>query len=209
MCSLQKRRWFLLALLFVFMFVLASSALAVDNIQDLNKELNNQQPTNVKSTNLWLSFFQLIIVLGLIVAAAWSIIRLFGKQINAKMQGTWMHVVDEVSLGQNRGIVLCEVGGKIYALGVTDKEINMLFEVDNPKLMDEISQGNYELVPPNQDPWTPWVNELLQRLRLRKGPQAPMNFQNLMKEQSQKIKDIASNTNHSNESAKKRSGDNE
>jgi len=209
MRSLQKRRWFLLALLFVFMFVLASSALAVDNIQDLNKELNNQQTTNVKSTNLWLSFFQLIIVLGLIVAAAWSIIRLFGKQINAKMQGTWMHVVDEVSLGQNRGIVLCEVGGKIYALGVTDKEINMLFEVDNPKLMDEISQGNYELVPPNQDPWTPWVNELLQRLRLRKGPQAPMNFQNLMKEQSQKIKDIALNNNHSKESATKRSGDNE
>ncbi len=48
---------------------------------------------------------------GLIVAAAWSIIRLFGRQLSRKIQGDWLYVADEVMIGQNRGIVLCESAG--------------------------------------------------------------------------------------------------
>lgn len=206
---MKKKHWILLALLLIFTFVLVSSVVAVDNFQDFNKEMNKQQQPEVKSTNLWLSFLQLVLVLGIIVAAAWSVIRLFGKQVNAKMQGTWMHVVDEIMLGQNRGIMLCEVGGRIYALGVTDKEINLLFEVDNPKLLEEISQGNYELGSEKTETWPDWVTVFLQRFRFKKNNPSSKNFQNLIQEQSQKIKEIAAYNNHSKESATKRSDDNE
>lgn len=205
----KKRRWIFVVLLIAFLFVIVSSVGAVDNIQDLNKEIAKQQDPVVKSNNLWLSFLQLILVLALIVGAAWSVIHIFGKKAGAKMQGTWMHVVDEVVLGQNRGIMLCEVGGKIYALGVTDKEINLLFEVDNPKLLEEISQGDYELVSANQEFWPRRLTDLSEKLRLKSKTQYPKNFQNLMQEQTQKIKKIASYNNHSKESATKRSGDNE
>lgn len=208
---INKRRWFLLVFLAVFIVILVGSAAAVDvdNFKEFDQEMSQQQPQEMKSSNLWLSLFQLLLVLGIIVAAAWSIIRLFGRQVNAKMQGTWINVVDEVVLGQNRGIMLCEVGGKIYALGVTDKEISLLFEVDNPKLLEEISQGSYEFETGGSKTWPDWWTQLSSRIKKNNNPPAPKKFQNLMQTQSQKIKEIASYSNYSKESATKRSGDDE
>ncbi len=209
MIAIKKKHWILIALLMAFLFVLVSSVAAVDNIQDLNQEINKQQEPDTSSTNLWLSLLQLVLVLGVILAAAWSVIRLFGKKVNNKMQGTWMHVVDEVVLGQNRGIVLCEVGGQIYALGVTDKEINLLFEVNDPKLQEEISLGNYELSSGGQENWNQWWNDFSQRFRFKKNSPPPMKFQSIMQEQNQRIKEIAQNNNHARGSGAKRSGENE
>lgn len=208
---INKRRWFLLVFLAVFIVIFVGSAAAVDvdNFKEFDQEMSHQQPPEMKSPNLWLSFLQLLLVLGIIVAAAWSIIRLFGKQVHAKMQGTWINVVDEVVLGQNRGIMLCEVGGKLYALGVTDKEISLLFEVDNPKLLEEISQGNYEFDKDEAKTWPDWWTQLASRLKRNNQPPAPKKFQDLMQTQNQKIKEIASYNNYSRESATKRSGNDE
>lgn len=208
MTFMKNRRWILLTLVFLFAFVFVNSVLAVDNIQDVNK-VNQQQQPESEPTSLILSFFKLVLVLGIILAAAWSIIRLFTKQYNAKMQGTWMHVVDEVMLGQNRGIVLCEVGGKVYALGVTDKEINLLFEVENPKLMEEISLGNYasEVVNPQSLP--SWITQIINQIQLKKKPEAPMKFQNIMQEQSRKIKELANHRTQHQGSVTKRSDEND
>lgn len=180
----------MLAMLFLATFVMVSAACAADSIQDVNK-INDQPVAESQPTSLFVSFIKLVFVLGIIVAAAWSIIRLFTRQYNAKMQGTWMHIVDEVMLGQNRGVVLCEVGGKVYALGVTDKEINLLFEVDNPKLMEEISTGNYISDQDNQDFWPAWVTQLAGQIIGKQKNQPPMKFQNVLQEQSQRIKEMA------------------
>jgi len=208
MTFMKNRRWILLTFVILFTFVMVNSVIAVENIQDVNK-VNQQQEPESQSTSLVLSFFKLILVLGIILAAAWAIIQLFKKQYNAKMQGTWMHVVDEVMLGQNRGIVLCEVGGKVYALGVTDKEINLLFEVDNPKLMEEISLGNYAGDVVNTPSWPDWITQIAKQIQLKKKPAAPMKFQNIMQEQSRKIKELANHNTLPQGSATKRSDEHE
>ena len=208
MTFMKNRRLILLTFVLLFTFVLVNSAIAVDNIQDVNK-VNQQQEPESQPTSLILSFFKLILVLGVILAAAWSIIHLFTKQYNAKMQGTWMHVVDEVTLGQNRGIVLCEVGGKVYALGVTDKEINLLFEVDNPKLMEEISSGNYASDVINPQSLPNWITQITRQIQLKKKPESPMKFQNIMQEQSRKIKELAIHNTQRQGSATKRSDEND
>ncbi len=204
MTFMKNRRWILLTFVFLFAFVFVNSVMAVNNVQEINN-VNQQPATDSQPTSLLVSFFKLILVLGVILAAAWSIIRLFTKQYNAKMQGTWMHVVDEVTLGQNRGIVLCEVGGKVYALGVTDKEINLLFEVENPKLMEEISSGNYVSDVVNPPSWSSWITQIVKQIQLKKTSEAPMKFQNIMQEQSQKIKDLAIHNKQRQGSATKRS----
>lgn len=187
---MRKRRFIILTMLFLATFVMVSAACAADSIQNVNK-INDQPAAASQPTSLFVSFIKLVFVLGIIIAAAWTIIRLFTRQYNAKMQGTWMHIVDEVMLGQNRGVVLCEVGGKVYALGVTDKEINLLFEVDNPKLMEEISTGNYNSNLDNQDFWPAWVTQLAGQIPIRKKNETPMKFQNVLQEQSQRIKELA------------------
>jgi flagellar protein FliO/FliZ len=140
---------------------------------------------------LW-NFFKLIIVLGLLIGAAWSIIKLFGRQVNTRMQGTWLHLVDEVLLGQNRGLVLCEVAGKIYALGVTDHSINLLFELNDPQLVQEISETNLEELIQRRDPIQDIMDKLKGLFRFKqRSPLPGKNFHILMEEQSRKLHNIS------------------
>lgn len=129
----------MLVLMLAILLLSAPSVYAVDDFQSLDQELSRQEKDEApQSNNLFVNFLKLIVVLGLIVAAAWSIIRLFGRQLSRKIQGDWLYVADEVMIGQNRGIVLCEIGGRVYALGVTDGQINLLFEVEDPELVQEV-----------------------------------------------------------------------
>lgn len=189
----QQRNSIIIILAFIMLFMFVASALAVNvnNIDDFNKELNKQETPVAQDQNLVWDFVKLIIVLGLIIGAAWSIIRLFGKQVNTRMQGNWLHLVDEIMMGQNRGIVLCEIAGKIYALGVTEHNINLLFEIDNPQLVREISETNLEELIQKNDP----LKNLLDKLgSLKKNGQhssVPVkNFELLMNEQTKKLHNL-------------------
>jgi flagellar protein FliO/FliZ len=101
-------------------------ALAAD-MDKLNQELDSQ-PQAMDKPNLAIEFIKLMVVLVLIIAVAWFLIRVFSRQVASRMQGTWLRVVDEVTLGQNKGIILCEVGERVFAVGVTDHNISVLFE---------------------------------------------------------------------------------
>ncbi len=205
----REKHLIILIIVLALTLLLTGTALGVDNIQDLNNAINQEQP-QVQSNNLWLSLLKLILVLGVILVAAWSIIRLFAKQVSTKMQGTWLHVVDEVLLGQNRGLVLCEVSGKIYALGVTDGQINLLFEVDNPKLLEEISTGEYVLNKKEELPLINSINSWFNRkLKMEKSPSSPKNFHLLMQEQNKRIKDVSFPSVRNRGSNVKRSGKDE
>lgn len=183
------RKNFAVVLSIVVLLAFASTALAVDNIKDLNQEMNKQPDTPTGHSMVW-DFVKLVLVLGVIMGAAWSIVRMFGRKATTRMQGTWLHTVDEVMLGQNRGLVLCEVAGKIYAIGVTDHYINLLFEVDNPQILKEISEGNY-----NKLETSDVVEGLSEKFKtlLKKKSAAPKinDFHVLMTEQSNRLKDIS------------------
>lgn len=128
----------------IVMTVYTLPAGAVEDMQSFNQEYDKAQTPAAGSTSLGWEAVKMVLVLGLIVAAAWSVIRFFNHQTKRKMQGNWLHIADEVMLGQNRGVVLCEVGQRLYALGVTDHSISYLFEVDNPQVLKEISQQDFE-----------------------------------------------------------------
>lgn len=203
-----KRHHLIVVLALVLVCSISLNASAVNDINALNAELDKQQnPTPSAGNMLWLDFLKLIVVLGLIVGAAWSLVRIFSKQLNNKMQGTWIQVVDEVALGQNKGIVLCEVGEKLYAIGVSDHNINLLFEVNNPKLLEEISYSESN----NETPKAMDLNDLkkiiFDRIRPKKtSSPSKKEFHILMDEQFQRLEQLANNVNQ-NETIIKRSDD--
>jgi len=210
MFALQRRYILVFILAIIIILVLASDIMAVDNFQAVEKALDNQSVNEFQSPNLFLNFIKLIFILGLIIAAAWSIIRLLGKKVSNHLRGTWIHVVDEVVLGQNRGIVLCEVGERIYAIGVTDHNISLLFEIDNPKLLEEISQNNASMSvsgpPPRQGySWKEIITGIFQ-------PRKPVSgnyesFHTLMIQQAQRLEDLSNQGTYSTKS--RRSDSNE
>ncbi len=181
----------LLALLIIQCMAMTAQAVDTTDISSLNQELDKEASTEVKAPSLWWETVKMLFVLALIVVAAWSIIRFFSGQVKKRLQGNWLHVVDEVMLGQNRGIVLCEVGQKLYALGVTDHNISCLFEVDNPQVLKEISQ-----MPLSQDQDIENINPVkkavLDWLRSRTGQQTQKEgFHQLMEEQVRRMKSIS------------------
>ncbi|MDR1615733.1 MAG: flagellar biosynthetic protein FliO [Syntrophomonadaceae bacterium] len=116
-------------------------AYAVDDVDEINRVLDDQTAVSSENTNLGLSALKLVVILVLIIAAAWLIIKFFNRSAQNKMQGRYLSVTDEVILGQNRGIVLCSLGSKIYALGVTDHHISVLFEIQEESVIEQITQN--------------------------------------------------------------------
>ncbi len=191
MIAWHKKTIPLILLVFLFLAIAVGSVGAIDDMNALNRELDKEVISGEHSSGLWLNIFKLFVVLGLIIAASYSVIRIFGKQVSRKMQGTWLHVVDEVILGQNRGIVLCEIGEKLYAIGVTDQSISFLFEVDNPKLREEISQA--DSLP--DDGWggaaLPAIKKKLKVLGTGKSKPERKDFSLLMGEQLNRLEQLS------------------
>ncbi len=192
MVSLRRRYTAILVLTLLLILILALNVLAVQDFGDVQKAIDNQQVEDTKAPSLFWNFVKLIFILALIVGAAWSIIRIFGSKASSRLQGTWIHVVDEVMLGQNRGIVLCEVGEKVYAIGVTDHNITVLFEIDNPKLLEEISKSNIAVVDTEAAfNWSQLKEALNKLFKTRKSmSRVPNNFHLLIEQQSQRLDEI-------------------
>lgn len=174
----------------VLVQILAWPIGAVEDMQSFNQEYDKTQAPAAQTTNLWWEGIKIIVVLGLIVAAAWTVIRVFNRQARRRLQGNWLHVVDEVMLGQNRGVVLCEVGQKLYALGVTDHSITCLFEIDNPQVMKEISQQALEGF--NQEEPNPWIKAVSDFVDRKRAPATKQEeFHQLMEEQIKRMRSIS------------------
>ncbi|MCR4401022.1 MAG: flagellar biosynthetic protein FliO, partial [Syntrophomonadaceae bacterium] len=118
--------------------VQAAPPAASSSLEDQPLTLQYEQPAPEGGPSVIGLVFRLLVSLAVIVAMAWVIIQLFGRQLQRKAQGQWIQVLDEVVLGQNRGIVLAELGGRVYALGVTDHQVSTLFEVEDQSLIQDM-----------------------------------------------------------------------
>lgn len=189
MSQKRKVKILLIVLLLACAYIFTSTALAATT-DGVKKVLDSQVATAENAPSLFSNVVKLMLVLGIIVAAAWAIIQLFSKQLNRRIQGSWLHVVDEVMIGQNRGIVLVDIGEKIYALGVSDHGINLLFEVDNPKLLEEISQGNYRFQQAGKQSLLNGTNKEGKGWLKRSKKENKNSFHRQMQEENRKMSQI-------------------
>ncbi len=172
--------------------IYAADSLAIDDITELQSELSQETPAATQSNNVAVEFIKLLFVLVLIIGAAWSVVKLFGQKATARLRGTWLHVVDEVILGQSRGIILCEVGQKVYAVGVTDHNISLLFEINNTKLMEEIASGDY-MQPDRSNNLKIFKNGISKLFTGTDSLSNKKNFHYLMEEQNQRLQEMFAN----------------
>ncbi len=191
---LSKRKALFLIILTIILAagilnIYTANSLAIDDIGQLQDELGKETPATNQSNNVAVEFIKLLFVLVLIIGAAWTVVKLFGTKATARLQGTWLHVVDEVILGQSRGIILCEVGQKIYAIGVTDHNISLLFEVNHPKLMEEISSGGY-ITPKQQDNLKIFKKGVSKLFTGSDQGSRPKEFHYLMEEQNKRLQEM-------------------
>lgn len=79
----------------------------------------------------------------LIIYLAYFATKKMGKRLSIKGVGTKnIKVIESVSIGQNKAIVIVEVGGKTLLLGVTQNEITLISELDNNKIEKSNEEKN-------------------------------------------------------------------
>jgi flagellar biosynthetic protein FliO len=97
----------------------------------------------VKATENWgIVVFRIFLYLGITIAAIflviWGIKRL-GLVGRSKIGGGSMDVLEALSLGANKSVVLVRVLDKVYLLGQTQNQISVLETIEGSKAIELIS----------------------------------------------------------------------
>lgn len=142
----KKRIIALLVLLIMALLLCGNCSVQAIQIQSEQQkaDLQYQDTAKAETPSVFWIIVQMILALGLIIVLAWGAIQFLGSRINSRLQGQWIRVLDEVILGQNRGIVAVEIGGRVFLLGVTDHQISMLTELDDEQLIQNMIAAGYE-----------------------------------------------------------------
>lgn len=207
--TLRRKYRYILVLTLLLVLAVNALALAADSErQRLN--LNYDDPQMQEGPSMAGLLLRLVLSLVFIIGLAWITIQVFGRQVARKFQGQWLQVLDEVILGQNRGIILCEIGGKVYALGVTDHQISALFEVEDEKLIEDMLKKGYQ---DRGGPPATGVAAIWERVSgvvpVRRHTKPGRHFHSLMREQVSKLEDLAFRQKTNSSIKRERSEDNE
>lgn len=87
---------------------------------------------------------QLTVLFVLVVGLAWLTARLVGTRFGASNRGSSLRVLQHIPAGRDRSIMLLEVGGRYYLLGITGHQVSLLDQIDDAGAIARI----LELTPP-------------------------------------------------------------
>ncbi|HEX3031228.1 MAG TPA: flagellar biosynthetic protein FliO [Bacillota bacterium] len=130
--------------------------------------------------------FKMVLSLGIIGGLAYGAVRWFPRNLNLMNGGEYISVYDQYSLGQNKGIYIAEIGGRIMALGVTDNNITLLSEINDPDLIRDMRENHV-----NRAATVPVEQNLLSRLLGKVGVQKELPFSTHISQQIAKLQQIS------------------
>ena len=83
-------------------------------------------PTQIAPINIGGVLLQLVLSLAVVIGLALILVKFLQKNNLLARQSAWARIVDQVSVGPNKMLVLAEIFGKVYVLGVTEHSITTL-----------------------------------------------------------------------------------
>ena len=80
----------------------------------------------------------LFAVFAFVVILAYVVARTFGKNSMQRLAARGGQVYMQLPLGPNRSVCVVELFGHVFVLGVTDANIHLIAEIDDPETVEEI-----------------------------------------------------------------------
>ena len=80
----------------------------------------------------------LFAVFAFVVVLAYVVTRAFGKNSMQRLAARGGQVYLQLPLGPNRSVCVVELFGRVFVLGVTDANIRLITEIDDPEMLEEI-----------------------------------------------------------------------
>ena len=118
--SIHGRKAEALWLTVLFWFFSSPCAWAADS-------LKGQEPV-AAPPSMGGMLFRMVISLLIVIALALVLVKFLQKNTQLTRKSSWAKVVDQCIIGQNQRLVLVEIFGKVYVLGVTEHNIATILE---------------------------------------------------------------------------------
>lgn len=98
---------------------------------------------------MWWDYTKAVILIVLIIAAAYYVTKFVASKTAGPRGGGEIRIRSSVSLGKDRQLVIAEIGGKAYLLGVTPQHVELVGELNR----EELDSGRPEEppTPPSRD----------------------------------------------------------
>ncbi|MCR5833062.1 MAG: flagellar biosynthetic protein FliO [Selenomonadaceae bacterium] len=97
------------------------------------------RPTGVSWWSSLAYLFSLLAVFAVVIVMAFFAARFIGGRFNAaRITASGGRVLENLPLGPNRSVCTVEMAGRVFLLGVTDHNINLLGEITDKDLIERL-----------------------------------------------------------------------
>jgi len=107
-----------------FYFLFVDLAWAAGNVGNLTYP----DPTPVAAPSIGGALLRLLICLIIVIGLVIVLVKFLQRNPMLNKQNSWARVIDQIVIAPNKTLVLTEIFGKIYILGITDHNITQLLE---------------------------------------------------------------------------------
>jgi flagellar protein FliO/FliZ len=83
--------------------------------------------------DFWTTFFYIVVMVAVLIGAYLTTKFLSGKTKRLQ-KGRFISLVERLPLGKDKNIVLIEIGGQNFLVGVTNQSISILGQIENENL---------------------------------------------------------------------------
>lgn len=115
--------------------------LPVYKVMAVSNELNLDAVADPQVTpmpSIFSLFFRLLVSLLIIGGLAYLMMKLLRKNMRVLSRGVSINVLDQFAFSINKGIYITQIAGKVYVLGVTDHNVNLITEITDENVIEEI-----------------------------------------------------------------------
>ncbi|MBE8953861.1 MAG: flagellar biosynthetic protein FliO [Quinella sp. 1Q7] len=99
----------------------------------------NPQPTGVSWWSTLAYLVSLLVVFAVVLVMAYFAARFIGGRFNAaRISASGGRILENLPLGPNRSVCTVEMAGRVFLLGVTDHNINLLGEITDKDLIEHL-----------------------------------------------------------------------
>jgi flagellar protein FliO/FliZ len=134
---------------------------------------NYERPQIEEESYVWL-IFKTIFVIGILIGGFYFFFKFITKKVGIAAVGQEViTILSVVPLGQNKFLQVVDIAGKVYVLGVSDNNINLITEIKEKDDVDRIRLLSSKSTPPKpggfQDYLSTQLGKVLNRMKNPKG----------------------------------------
>lgn len=137
--KLKKILPFALALLCAILIFDCETSEAVGGYLEGYEEVN-PKPTGVSWWSTLAYLFSLVAVFAVVIVMAYFAARFIGGRFNARMSTGGGKILENLPLGPNRSVCVVEMAGRVFLLGVTEGNINLLSEITDRDMIAHLHE---------------------------------------------------------------------